>query len=515
MRGERLARYDAVIVGSGFGGSIAALRLAEAGRRVAVLERGKRYAAGDFPRDPRDVDRIFWRYPKTPASLGLYELRVFPGVLALVASGVGGGSLVYANINIRPDAEVFHDRRWPRAISRASLEPYFDKVAAALGLAPVPTSRPLPKRDAFHVAAARLRRPVFDPDQAVTWSACQHCSECEFGCQHGAKNTADRTYLARAEALGATVFPGLVATHVERAKRGYRVHFRDLAAGADATIEGDRVVLAAGALGTTEILFRSRDDARTLPALSTRLGEGYSANGDFLGNIENSKTDLAPWSGPDVTSVMRFTTDSPIFTVAAPGFSREVTSVLASLGQPHLKWLRALAPAFRPMLGRMIPWMFKGGMLSTPLLVKQRHAGDPARMTTLFAIGRDNANGRLSMNDGALDLDWDFAGENRDLVERMTRAMESIGEAYGGTFAPLALWDALGSILTVHSLGGCRMADAPSGGVVSPEGEVFGYPGLFVADGSVIPTSIGFHPAMTISAVSERIAEHVVKSYRS
>jgi cholesterol oxidase len=510
-------RFDAVVIGSGFGGCIAALRLAQAGKRIVVLERGRRYAPGEFPRDPRQVDRIFWRWPARPAAQGLFDLRFFSGASALVASGVGGGSLVYANINIRPDADVFDDPRWPRAITRRTLEPYFDRVAAMLGVGPVPASHLLSKRDAFHAAAQRLHRPVFDPDQAVSWKACKLCSQCEFGCQHGAKNSADRTYLAQAEAYGVEVRPGVAATTVERlpgdiAGGGYRVHFKRTDGG-EGSVVGARVVLSAGTLGTTEILLRSRDEARTLPLVSARLGHGYSANGDFLGNIENSTTDLAPWSGPDVTSVMRFSGDGPSFTVAAPGFTRGVTSVLASLGQPRLKWLRAVAPAVRPFLGQIVPWMFEHGMMSKPLFFKERNAGDPSRMTNLFAIGRDNAGGRLLLRRGQLDMEWDFARENADLVRRMKAAMTEIGKAYGGTFAPLSLWDAFQRILTVHSLGGCRMAERCEDGVVSPDGEVFSYPGLFVADGSVVPTSIGFHPAMTISALSERIAERVVASY--
>ena len=531
-------QYDAVIIGSGFGGSVSALRLAQAKKRVAVLERGGRWNAGEFPRDPKDGDRVFWRWPNRPSSRGLYDLRFFSSLGAIVASGVGGGSLVYANINIRPDADVFEDPRWPKAIRRSTLDPYFDRVAAMLGLAPAPPSLSLKKRDAFHKAASALGRDVFDPDQAVTWdstregalpgrASCQLCSQCEFGCQHGAKNTCDLTYLAKAEALGARVFPGIHVSVIEPlagvgGSGGYRVRYRDVETGAEGSVVGAKVIVSAGTLGTNEILLRSRDESKTLPNLSSMLGRGYSANGDMLGNIENSAADLEPWRGPDVTSVMRFgnknsggngNSGGPYFTVAAPGFTRGVTAVLASLGQPRLGMFRYVAPAMRPFLGDILPWMFERGMMSKPLWIHERNAGDPSRMTNLFAIGRDNANGRFRLRGGKLDLTWDFANENRALVTSMIAAMTDIARAYGGTFAPIALWGAFERILTVHSLGGCRMAESPEHGVVSPDGEVFGYPSLFVADGSVIPTSIGFHPAMTIAAVSERIADNVAASF--
>jgi cholesterol oxidase len=136
-------------------------------------------------------------------------------------------------------------------------------------------------------------------------------------------------------------------------------------------------------------------------------------------------------------------------------------------------------------------------------------------MTNLFAIGRDSAGGRMGLEAGRLDVAWDYARENRALVERMEAAMTEVADQYGGTFAPILTWNVFRRIVTVHPLGGCRLADSPRAGVVTPEGEVFGYPGLYVADGSVIPSSIGFHPVMTISAVSERIADGVVAGFPS
>ena len=134
-------------------------------------------------------------------------------------------------------------------------------------------------------------------------------------------------------------------------------------------------------------------------------------------------------------------------------------------------------------------------------------------MTNLFAIGRDNANGVMSLKRGRIDIDWNYAQENAALVERMMDVMREVTAHYGGTFGPVVTWAMFRRILTVHSLGGCRLSDSPEEGVVSPSGAVHHYPGLYVADGSVIPTAIGFHPVMTISAVAEHIAEAVVESY--
>jgi cholesterol oxidase len=513
--------FDAVIIGSGFGGSINALRLAQAGKAVLVLERGRRYKPGEFSRDVTDVNNLFWRYPKQPDSRGLYDLRFFSGICAVVASGVGGGSLIYANIHIRPDPVVFDDPRWPRSVNRQALEPYYDKVAAMLRISPLPNDIKLAKRDIFREAAKKIGREVFDPDQAVSWKesagpgreACRLLAECEFGCQLGAKNTLDLTCLAEAERLGAHVQPEIYVTHLEPAPKKYRVHYKEVASGESGSVTGTRVVLSAGTLGTNEILLRSREVYRTLPNLSRKLGHGYSGNGDFLGSIQNSQIDLKPWEGPDVTSVIRYFDSSPQFTMAAPTFNREVMAVLASLGQPKLTWLRVASSVLWPLMDRLIPWVFKKGLLSKPSRLPARHAGDPGRMTNLFAIGRDNANGVIRLKNGRLDIEWNYARENRELTKKMLASMQEVCAVYGGTFAPIFIWDIFQRIITVHSLGGCHLSESPENGVVSPRGEVHGYPGLFVADGSVIPTAIGFHPVMTISAVSEYIAEAVVNSY--
>ncbi len=515
--------YDAVVIGSGFGGSINALRLTQSGKAVLVLERGRRYQPGEFPRDTTKVDEVLWRYPKSPKAQGLYDVRFMSGVATVVASGVGGGSLIYANIHIRPDPVVFEDERWPRSITRQSLDPYYDKVAAMMKVMPVPEKDILPKRQLFRRAAEACHRPIFDPDQAVSWQkpddpnrqACRFCAECEFGCQYGAKNTLDFTYLADAERLGTLVQPGSFVTHIQPSDNGYRVHFIDLGSGKRQEVFGRRVVLSAGTLGTNEILLRSRDVSKTLPQLSRRLGVGYSANGDFLGSVQNCAADLHPWEGTDVTSVIRYFDAAPQFTMAAPTFNRPTMNVLASLGQPTVRSLRFLSPLLWPMMNCLLPWILRLGLLSRPSRIKARNAGEPSHMTNLFAIGRDNASGVISLRRGRLDIDWDYFRQNQVLVQRMIDAMQEVAGIYGGNFAPITTWNLFNRITTVHSLGGCHLSDTPEKGVVSPRGEVHRYPGLFVADGSVIPTAIGFHPVMTISAVSEHIAQAVVESYSS
>lgn len=515
---------DAVVVGSGFGGSIAAYRLALAGRSVTVLERGRRWEPGEFPRDVTDIDTLFWRRKRGGQANGLYDLRFFSAMGCLVAAGVGGGSLVYANINVRPDPVVFDDPRWPAGTDRAQLDPYYDRVAAMLEVTPVPATPRLPKRDVFVAAASSLRRTLLEPDEAVHWPhetaptqdahhPCQYCAECEFGCQFGAKRTADRTYLAEAERHGTTVRPGRLVVAVRPIRHGFEVVHRDAATGVEEVTVGARVVLSAGTLGTTELLLRARDVDRSLPELSQRLGHGFSANGDFLGSIHKAEVDLAPNVGPDVTSVMCFFDKPPEFTLAAPTFNEAVMRSLAALGQPSAWMLRPFGPLLWRLLPAAVPQMFAHGMLSRWLKYLAPGKLDWRRSTNLFAIGRDNAGGTMQLTSRGLDVKWDYRSQNAELIARQQQAMAELGSFYGGRFAPLIFWNAFRRTVTVHPLGGCAMSEGPASGVVSPAGEVHGYPGLFVADGSVVPTAIGFHPAMTISALAERTADAVQASY--
>ncbi len=517
-------KVDAVVVGSGFGGSIAACRLAQAGRTVVVLERGHRYHAADFPRDITNIDALLWRRKRSGQATGLYDVRFFSALGCVVAAGVGGGSLIYANIHVRPDPLIFDDPRWPDGTDRANLDPYYDCVADMLKVAPLPASLALPKREVFHGAADHLGREVFDPDQAVHWpshpsagtpppDACRFVAECEFGCRVGAKRTVDRTYLAEAETHGATVRPGRLVVGLRQVAGGYQVIHRDLVTGVEEVTVGRRVVLAAGTLGTNELLLRSRDQQRSLPALSPMLGHGFSANGDFLGSIHKAAIDFEPHFGPDVTSVMRFFDHPPEFTLAAPTFNEPVMKALAAMGQPSARILRPIAPLLWRALPRLLPWLFAHSALSKPLTLLAPGKLEWRESTNLFAIGRDNAGGRLCLTGRGLDVLWDYHAENAALVKRIQHAMEEICDFYGGRFAPVVIWNAFRRTFTVHPLGGCRLSADASQGVVSVHGEVHGYPGLFVADGSVVPTSLGFHPAMTISALAERTAAAAVASY--
>jgi len=514
--------YDAVVIGSGFGGSVNALRLAEAGRSVLVLERGQRYGLGMFPRDVTDSDRVFWRYPLNPRSQGLYDIGVLSGMAVVAASGVGGGSLIYANLHVRPDPLVFDDPAWPDELNRTSLEPYYDTVADKLQVAPIPREIQLPKRDACQRVAGDLHVKVFDPDQAVAWvdapggfrKACRLCAQCEFGCQYGSKHTLDYNYLAQAQQGGAVVRDRAYVMAIEPHNSGYTVHYHDLTrAERRVSVVGKRVIVACGTIATNKLLLRCRDQYKTLHKLSSRLGCGYSGNGNFQALIQGAGVDLDPCKGPEVTNVFNFFERTPRFTVAMHTFHRPAMEFLAAMSAANRGWRNWLGSLVWSRLERSLPSLLEKGVSTTPYKPSNVHVDRADHTALLVAMGQDNANGRLVLKDGRLDMVWDYYRENRELVNRMEKVLSGLAESFGGRYVPLLTWNIAKRTITFHPLGGCALSTSQRTGVVAPHGEVHGYPGLFVADGSVIPTALGFHPAMTIAAVSERIAAAVVESY--
>lgn len=506
--------YDVVVVGSGFGGSVSALRVAQAGKSVLVLERGKDYQSHDFPRDMQDVNSVLWQYPRRPDSQGLFDIRFLSDVGVTCSAGVGGGSLIYSNIHVRPDSTVFDSPRWPEEITLKSLTPYYDKVASILDVCPIPKDIVLPKRDLFWDCAKHLNVEIFDPDQAVNWQRCEYCGECAFGCKHNAKNSLQSTYLRQATDAGADIQAQALVTIIEPTFKGYYVHYRDLKnGGVKKQIKTRRVILAAGTLGTNELLFRNRDSYKTLGDLSRKLGEGFSVNGDFLGTIQNAIKLRKPWLGPDVTSVMKFDRNDTSFTLALPTFNQASQEVLASLGQREGRLLRFIGPIIWRFMPSMLPWAMDKGYLSHPMNPPGPNAGPAEHFTNLFAMGRDNANGRLLLQRDRLDMEWDFYRENKGMVQEMITAMHEIADYYEGQFSPFVTWNMSHKPYTAHPLGGCAMSDSIQTGVISATGEVHDYPGLYVCDGAMIPTALGYHPVMTITALAERNAEALVDSF--
>lgn len=563
--------YEAVIIGSGFGGAISCCRLAQKWKdKVLLLERGKRYPMASFPRAPHEMADNFWSQPddqtrrpqhiKAKNLRGMFDIRNYTRMDAVVCAGVGGGSLIYANVFLEPPEQIFQCG-WPKALNKGALQPYYNVAKSVLGARPVPSWTNEPRREIirtelFQDFAKNQGRTSKLADLCVFFgnnfaspteiglqeknrygavqTSCTYCGECDAGCNTHSKNTVDLNYLHVAEQVhGATIQPECIATKIVPLNQqgdedstadgeyGYRVHYRHLDNGPQ-YVDTRRVVISAGTLGSNELLLRCRDEFGTLPRLSAQLGKRFSGNGDFLSFVVEGKRPSNPNYGPVITQY----TDYNLFEKHDPkhAFVLEDASYPAFVAwlieglQPSVNPLGMLKKLWRTVqyIGRYILQIFSGKWTgSIGDLFHQIIKGDASyRSSVLLCMGLDKGDGVLTLKDGNLDLDWP-----QTTSMPLYQAILACGEKFktfveSHLFMPLPtwLWPVRNNI-TVHPLGGCILADTSEQGVVSAtekdRGQVFGYKGLYIADGSVLPSAVGANPIATISAVSEWIAEGI------
>jgi cholesterol oxidase len=516
------SNYDAVVIGTGFGGSVAACRLAQTGLKVGIIERGRRYPKGSFPRD--------WKNPTNgwlwDNQQGLFDVKPINEMTVVQGAGYGGGSLIYANVHLRAPADLFA-MGWPSGYSRNALDPYYDLVAYMLDIKPITASAHLglpPKTVAMKAIAHKLGRDgqfcypniavdfgvphqshknKFDVDQ----EGCNYCGECDIGCNYLAKNTLDLNYLAVAEKSGAEVAVQCEVVKLERSGSGYKVTFKNyLAGGVEESTEAPHVFVCAGAVNSTELLLRCRDQYKTLPGLSSHLGNGYSGNGDFLAFAFDSAEPLQPSNGPTITTGIvydRGKGDERVwFIFEEGGYPKEIAGLLQMLN-PKTGWLSNAALMTRGELESKIR--------SAKASIVQAGAGG-SHSAVFLAMGRDKANGRIKLAPVtyALEVEWNVAS-NLPLYDAETGISVDIANALGGKAAFNPFWQRLGIPASVHNLGGCVMADDAAHGVTDPNGEVFGYRGLYVLDGGILPSATGVNPSHTIAAVAERNIETAIR----
>jgi cholesterol oxidase len=490
---------------------------------------------------------------------GLYNAWSFRSLGALVASGLGGGSLIYANVLLRKDERWFvrEDRAqggheyWP--VTRADLDPHYDRVEGMLAGVAYPWAEETPKTRAFRAAARGLGLEWALPNLAVTFSprpgappvrgepiveprpnlhgrtrlTCRLCGECVVGCNDGSKNTLDLSYLSEARRLGAELRTrcevrsfapdggGWLVRYVEHlpSAEGRRTPTRELPL---ETVRCKALVLAAGAIGTPFLLLRNQ---AALPALSARLGTRFSGNGDLLTFALRSSGPAAQLldgsRGPVITSYLRVpdTVDGG----GGRGFYVE------DAGYPHfVSWMLQLADT-RGVLDRALLlarryWRRLRGLEADTDLGAEIAAlfGECALSKgslPMLGMGRDVPDGRMFLADpDHLEVDWNVRS-SRAYFERVRATMRDVSGRLGARFVDNPTWH-LSRVITVHPLGGCPMGRDAAEGVVDAHGEVFGHPGLFVADGSVMPGPVGPNPALTIAALADRFADRIVARAR-
>jgi cholesterol oxidase len=507
---------DIVIVGSGFGGAVAACRLAGPDAKVVVLERGRDWSETKTPKRLRD----YLYSSRMPHRLnGWLDLRVLHQMVVATGAGVGGGSLIYASVCVDAPDRVFCSG-WPSQITAAEMRQYYGLVAGMLNPQQIPAGQINPRLAMLSSAAEKLgvseryhRLPLavtFDKSVRHTgeepWrdpsvyapDACVHCGNCVIGCEHGAKHTLDKNYLAEAKQHGAEIRPLSMVTHIDEGPDGgWRVHYLDVDARRrrKRQIDGKIVILAAGSIGSTEILLRSRDGFRTLKKLPRALGKGWSPNGDFitLARYKNKRL-LQPTKGPTIGGAIDMLDGVVLPGDSATGIDGRIYVEDGGLPNLGAHLLSSWSDA-RGLKG----WLYR----------KASSLTDFSDMIPWFGQSIDAADGEFSLRSpyqfwrARTRLNWNpqLAVSALDAFEDVHVAMTI---ATGGEPLPLATWTRLRMLVTPHPLGGCNMASAPGAGVTNHMGEVFGHRNLFVMDGSVIPRAIGRNPSKTIAAVAER-----------
>lgn len=558
--------FEAVVVGSGFGGSVSAYRLADAGASVCLLERGKAFPPNSFPRSPLGMRSQFW--DPSAGLHGMFNLWSFENIDAICASGLGGGSLIYANVLLRKDEDWFVKEEpghgswkggyehWP--VTRADLDPHYDRVERMMNVQKYPleqapydqTKKVLAFRDAARKLGhdwdlvnlavtfandgdpARVGEPIREARPNIhgaTRLTCKLTGECDLGCNHGSKNSLDYTYITAAWHAGADIRTRCEVRSLQpREGGGYSVEYVVHEAAAEGvetdtralerhTITCDRLILSAGTFGSTYLLLRNR---AAFPKLSPALGTRFGGNGDLLTFARQCMTD-----GPDGTRVVRDldASHAPVIT-SAIRVADELDGgqgrgfYLEDAGQPaFVGWMLQLLDAPRSIFHDLPKLVRAAGNFITH---KDTDVGDElaeligdcaesAGFLPLLGMGRDVPEGIMSLREKSLAIDWKKNGSSKAYFDRVRETSKAMAEELGGTFLDNPIW-LLSRVVTVHGLGGCPMGRDEHEGVVDSQGRVFNYPGLYIADGSVMPGPVGPNPSLTIAALADRFVSTMI-----
>jgi cholesterol oxidase len=541
---ELKGHYDVVVIGSGYGGAIAASRLSRAKRpdgtspSVCLLERGREIPVGQFPESEVAALHEF-QINAQGEQIGrqdaLYWLHAGEDISVFQGCGLGGTSLVNANVALPPAEDVWQDERWPQELLAdrdKGLKVGFAKAEQMLS--PKRYVGPqLLKFEALKRSAAWMEESanVYHPPINVTFEArlneagihqpkCDGCGDCVSGCNVGAKNTLMMNYLPDAKNHGAELFCRVNVTHLAESDSGFRVYFQPIHEGidgfdADASfVDADIVIVSAGSLGSTEIVLRSKQ--KGLPC-SSRVGESFTGNGDVLGFAYNTDVEVngVGWgnrerkdpAGPCITGIIdrRHLPEPHVIEEGSlPGavasLLREPMRLVAELtGQDTDEDLwDELRENVREVMSALPGGQYTGAFRNTQ---------------TFLVMARDSADGQLQLEgDGSIQVSWPGVGDTRHF-KYLHEQLRLATEALGGTYVPSPTFNRAFNygLITVHPLGGCSMGDDATRGATNHKGQVFRgssgtsvYESLYVSDGAILPCSVGVNPLLTISAIAER-----------
>jgi len=520
--------FDVLIIGSGFGGSVSALRLTEKGYKVGVLEAGRRFADHEFAKTSWRLREFLWA-PRL-GCYGIQRIHLLRNVMILAGAGVGGGSLNYANTLYVPPDPFFNDPQWKNITDwRAELMPHYDQAQRMLGVVKNPTFTDADRimkevADEMGVGDTFTPTPVgvfFGPDGEKTpgktvpdpyfggvgpaRTGCIECGECMTGCRHGAKNTLVKNYLGLAERAGAKVFPMTTVTGFEQRSDGlweiHTVRTGRWARKNTRTFTARQLILSAGTWGTQKLLFKMRDTGK-LPKLSDKLGVLTRTNSESIvgaGRLE-ARPDLDLTHGVAITSSIHPTPDTHV-EPCRYGKGSNAMGLLQTLmtdgpgpeGSDVPRWRQLLINAEgdpRGMLRMLSPRRWSERTMIS--LVMQHLDNSITTYTKKTALGVRRMTSK--QGHGEPNPTWIPVGN-----EVTRRIAEKIDGVAGGT------WGELFNIpLTAHFLGGAAIGDSPEHGVIDPYQRVYGYPTLHVMDGAAISANLGVNPSLSITAQAER-----------
>ncbi|WP_020419114.1 FAD-dependent oxidoreductase [Amycolatopsis sp. ATCC 39116] len=509
--------YDVVVIGSGFGGSVSALRLTEKGYRVGVLEAGRRFADDEFAKTSWRLRKYLWA--PLLGCFGIQRLTLLRDTFILSGTGVGGGSLVYANTLYEPPARFYADRQWAHITDwRDELAPYYDQAKRMLGVTPYPgttradrvlrevaedmgiahTFRPTPVGVLFATGDQKPGQEVPDPffgGAGPSRRTCLNCGSCMTGCRHGAKNTLVKNYLHLAERAGAVVHPLRTVVDVRPRLGGYEVTtVRTGSRRHRRTFTCEQVVFAASALGTQRLLHRLRDRG-SLPKISKRLGYLSRTNSEAILAVRSRDKNADYTDGVAITSSMHpdeVTHVEPVRYGKGSNLMSLLATVLVDGKDGHRRWvlgLRELARHWRELPRLQNPRKWSEQMVG--LLVMQSLDNSVTTYTRRGLFGRRMTT---RQGDGAPNPTWIPHGH--EVARRVAEKIDGV---------PQGAWTDMANIpLTGHFIGGCAIGDSPETGVVDPYQRLYNYPGLHVVDGSAISANLGVNPSLTITAQAER-----------
>lgn len=544
------SRYDFIVIGSGYGGSIAASRMSRLGKSVCLFEKGKEFLPGQFPDTLAEATKEMTLNTgkESKEKNGLYEFTIGQGISVLKGCGLGGTSLINANVSIKPEPRVMDQLEWPSAI-RNDLPSFYeglDKAWEMLKPNPYPENQNgypvLHKTKGMRKSAERMAEEFRLLDINVTFEnkkdnhvgisqpKCTNCGDCVTGCNVGAKNTTAMNYLPDAFNHGAEIFTEINVRHIQKIAGGWRVFFHPMLTGREVFdapemfIEADNVILGAGSLGSTEILLRSAQKGLTV---SDFLGKRFTGNGDVLGfgynndvvingiGLGKKATEKIADVGPCITSVIDMRNRPKL----EDGMTLEEGTVPGPIRGLMAGMLVTTSRLFGKNTDRGWGDFFKEKVREITSLIRGPFYGAVNHTQIYLVMTHDDGKGEMVLEKDNLNIKWKGVGK-QEIFNKVSGELYSATDALGGSQIPNPTWNKLMDydLVTVHPLGGCGMADDATNGVVDHKGQVFSgksgtelHKGLYVMDGAVIPRPVGTNPLLTISALAERSCKHIAE----